>query len=44
MSRPAWGYVFVALAVLLWAGNAAVGRLAPDSNVPLAQLEWRHLG
>lgn len=42
MSRPAWGYVFVALAVLLWAGNAAVGRLAPDSNVPPLGLNfWR---
>lgn len=36
------GYAFVVLAVLLWAGNAVVGRLAPDSNVPpLALNFWR---
>jgi drug/metabolite transporter (DMT)-like permease len=42
ISRSAWGYVFVVLAVLLWAGNATVGRLAPESNVPpLALNFWR---
>ena len=42
MSKIAWGYVFIVLAVLLWAGNAGVGRVAPDVNVPpLALNFWR---
>jgi drug/metabolite transporter (DMT)-like permease len=44
MSGSAWGYVLIVLAVLLWAGNAIVGRLAPDSSVPpLALNFWRWL-
>ena len=36
------GYVFVVLALLLWAGNALIGRVAPDVNVPpLALNFWR---
>jgi drug/metabolite transporter (DMT)-like permease len=36
------GYVFVVLALLLWAGNAVIGRVAPDVNVPpLALNFWR---
>src|SRR4029077_1268993 len=42
MNNPAWGYVLVHLAVLAWAGNAVVGRVAPDVNVPpLALNFWR---
>ena len=42
MSKLAWGYVLVVLAVLLWAGNAVIGRIAPDVNVPpLALNFWR---
>jgi drug/metabolite transporter (DMT)-like permease len=36
------GYVFVVLALLLWAGNAVIGRVATDVNVPpLALNFWR---
>jgi drug/metabolite transporter (DMT)-like permease len=36
------GYAFVVFAVLLWAGNAVVGRVAPDANVPPVALNfWR---
>ena len=42
MTKLAWGYVFVVIAVLLWAGNAVIGRVAPDVNVPpLALNFWR---
>jgi drug/metabolite transporter (DMT)-like permease len=42
VNRTAWGYVFVVLAVLSWAGNAIVGRLAPDSGIPPIALNfWR---
>jgi drug/metabolite transporter (DMT)-like permease len=42
MSKLALGYVLVVLAVLLWAGNAVIGRIAPDMNVPpLALNFWR---
>src|SRR5262245_13197242 len=42
MTNTGWGYAFVILAVLLWAGNAVVGRIAPDANVPpLALNFWR---
>ena len=42
MTKYARGYVFVVLALLLWAGNAVVGRVAPDVNVPpLALNFWR---
>ena len=42
MNRTAWGYVFVVLAVLSWAGNAIVGRLAPDAGIPPIALNfWR---
>jgi drug/metabolite transporter (DMT)-like permease len=42
MYGTGWGYVFVVVAVLLWAGNAVVGRIAPDANVPpLALNFWR---
>jgi drug/metabolite transporter (DMT)-like permease len=42
MNNTAWGYVLVVLAVLLWAGNAVIGRVAPDMNVPpLALNFWR---
>lgn len=45
MNRTAWGYVFVVLAVLSWAGNAIVGRLAPDSGIPPIALNfWRWVG
>jgi drug/metabolite transporter (DMT)-like permease len=41
----AWGYVFVVLAVLSWAGNAIVGRLAPDAGIPPIALNfWRWFG
>jgi drug/metabolite transporter (DMT)-like permease len=42
MNKLAWGYAFVVLALLLWAGNAVIGRVAPDVNVPpLALNFWR---
>jgi drug/metabolite transporter (DMT)-like permease len=42
MTKQAWGYVFIVVAVLLWAGNAVIGRIAPDVNVPpLALNFWR---
>jgi len=42
VNRTAWGYVFVVLAVLSWAGNAIVGRLAPDAGIPPIALNfWR---
>jgi drug/metabolite transporter (DMT)-like permease len=42
MNKLAWGYVLVVIAVLLWAGNAVIGRVAPDVNVPpLALNFWR---
>jgi drug/metabolite transporter (DMT)-like permease len=42
MNKLAWGYVFVVIAVLLWTGNAVIGRIAPDVNVPpLALNFWR---
>src|SRR5215468_5052800 len=42
MTNNGWGYAFVILAVLLWAGNAVIGRVAPDVNVPpLALNFWR---
>lgn len=45
MTHLSWGYVFVVLAVLSWAGNAIVGRLAPGEDVPPIALNfWRWLG
>lgn len=45
MNPTAWGYVFVVLAVLSWAGNAIIGRLAPDAGVPPIGLNfWRWIG
>jgi drug/metabolite transporter (DMT)-like permease len=42
MNNAAAGYVFVVLAMLLWAGNAVIGRVAPDEGVPpLALNFWR---
>ncbi len=42
MNHPALGYGFVVFAVLLWAGNAIIGRIAPDSDVPPIALNfWR---
>ena len=36
------GYTFLILAVMIWAGNSVVGRLALDENVPpLALAFWR---
>jgi len=36
------GYGLVTFAVLLWAGNAIVGRIAPESDVPPIALNfWR---
>ena len=40
MIKLAWGYVFVVIAVLLWAGNAVIGRVAPDVNVPPLALNF----
>jgi len=45
VNRTAWGYVFVVLAVLSWAGNAIVGRLAPGADIPPIALNfWRWVG
>jgi len=42
MNKIALGYAFLVLAVLLWAGNAVIGRIAADVNVPpLALNFWR---
>lgn len=42
MSKNAWGYGCVALAMLLWASNAIVGRAAPDADIPPIALNfWR---
>jgi drug/metabolite transporter (DMT)-like permease len=42
MNHPASGYIFITLAVLLWAGNAVIGRIAPDVHVPPVGLNfWR---
>jgi len=42
MNNPALGYAFVLLALLFWAGNATVGRMAPDAHIPpLALNFWR---
>ena len=45
MNATAWGYVFVVLAVLSWAGNAIIGRLAPAEAIPPIALNfWRWVG
>lgn len=45
MNRTAWGYAFVVLAVLSWAGNAIVGRLAAETDIPPIALNfWRWVG
>ncbi len=37
-----WGGLYIVFAVLLWAGNAVVGRVAADANVPPIALNfWR---
>ena len=42
MSQHALGTVLILLALLAWAGNALVGRMAPDAHVPpLALNFWR---
>jgi drug/metabolite transporter (DMT)-like permease len=42
MSQHALGTVLILLALLSWAGNAVVGRMAPDAHVPpLALNFWR---
>ena len=42
MSTQAVGTVLILLALLSWAGNALVGRMAPDAHVPpLALNFWR---
>lgn len=42
MNQTTLGYVLVVVAVLLWAGNAVIGRIAPDAHVPpLALNFWR---
>ena len=42
MTAPPIGGLFIVLAVLLWAGNAVVGRVASDADVPpLALNFWR---
>jgi drug/metabolite transporter (DMT)-like permease len=42
MNNPVLGYVFLLLALLFWAGNATVGRMAPDAQIPpLALNFWR---
>ena len=42
MNKTGLGYAFIILAVLLWAGNAVVGRVAQDVNVPPVALNfWR---
>jgi drug/metabolite transporter (DMT)-like permease len=42
MKHPAMGYVFIVFAVILWAGNAIIGRIASDSDVPPVALNfWR---
>ena len=42
MNKAFLGYGFVTLAVLLWAGNAVIGRVAPDADVPPVALNfWR---
>jgi len=45
VNNTAWGYAFVVLAVLSWAGNAIVGRLAPGADIPPIALNfWRWAG
>ncbi len=42
MKHPALGYGFIVFAVLLWGGNAIIGRIASDSDVPPVALNfWR---
>ena len=42
MRREAVGYVVLTIAVFLWAGNAVIGRTAPDVDVPPIALNfWR---
>jgi drug/metabolite transporter (DMT)-like permease len=42
MSTTGWGYVLIITALLLWAGNAVIGRLAPEAHVPPLGLNfWR---
>jgi drug/metabolite transporter (DMT)-like permease len=42
MSHTAVGYAFILLALLFWAGNALVGRSAPDAQIPPVALNyWR---
>jgi drug/metabolite transporter (DMT)-like permease len=42
MHNPALGYGFILLALLFWAGNATVGRMAPDAHIPPLGLNyWR---
>ena len=42
MNTSTLGYGFILLALLFWAGNATVGRTAPDAHIPpLALNFWR---
>jgi drug/metabolite transporter (DMT)-like permease len=42
MNNPALGYAFILFALLFWAGNALVGRVAPDAHIPPIALNfWR---
>ncbi len=42
MHQYNWGGLYIVLAVLLWAGNAVIGRIASDANVPPIALNfWR---
>ena len=42
MNKQFVGYGFLVFAILLWAGNAIIGRIAPDSDVPPIALNfWR---
>jgi drug/metabolite transporter (DMT)-like permease len=42
MNTRALGYVCILLALLFWAGNATVGRMAPQAQIPPLGLNfWR---
>jgi drug/metabolite transporter (DMT)-like permease len=42
MNNAALGYSFILFALLFWAGNALVGRVAPDAHIPPVALNfWR---
>jgi drug/metabolite transporter (DMT)-like permease len=42
LKKPVWGYALLAAALLLWAGNAVIGRVAPSAQIPpLALNFWR---